>query len=138
MPDSQNGYPHRHFCPSHCAVYTCDHGFGCSGGEVFECCKCMPATIAAFKAAKKKHAERFAKKANVIIEEHLAQFPKRKRVPLQKKAHKNLTSKIMSEMGRRGGKIGGKRRMESMTPEQRSALASLASRARWAKSREGD
>jgi len=39
----------------------------------------------------------------------------------------------MAEMGRRGGKIGGKKRLETMTPEQRSKIAHRAAQARWAK-----
>lgn len=42
-------------------------------------------------------------------------------------------SRVMSVLGRRGGKIGGKRRLETMTPEQRSEIALKAARARWAK-----
>lgn len=42
-------------------------------------------------------------------------------------------SRVMANLGARGGKIGGKRRMETMTPEQRSAVALKAARARWAK-----
>lgn len=42
-------------------------------------------------------------------------------------------SKIMAEMGRRGGKIGGKRRLKTMTSEQRKAAAAKAANARWAK-----
>jgi len=41
----------------------------------------------------------------------------------------------MSEMGRKGGKIGGKRRLETLTAEERSDLASKAARDRWKKSR---
>lgn len=37
------------------------------------------------------------------------------------------------ELGRRGGKIGGKRSLVTMTAEQRSARARKAVRARWAK-----
>jgi hypothetical protein len=33
----------------------------------------------------------------------------------------------MREIGRKGGKIGGKRSLETMTPEQRSARAKKAS-----------
>ncbi len=44
-------------------------------------------------------------------------------------------SQVMAAMGRRGGKIGGKRRMETMTPEKRSALARMAVQTRWAKKR---
>jgi len=42
-------------------------------------------------------------------------------------------SRVMSVLGRRGGKIGGKRRLETMTPEQRSAIATKAAQARWGK-----
>jgi len=41
----------------------------------------------------------------------------------------------MREMGKKGGKAGGpkggKARMESLTPEQRKALAKKAAAARW-------
>lgn len=40
---------------------------------------------------------------------------------------RKLISKIMAEMGRKGGKIGGKRSLETMTPEERSARAKKAS-----------
>ena len=40
---------------------------------------------------------------------------------------KDLVSQIMSEMGRKGGKIGGKRSLETMTPEERTARAKKAS-----------
>jgi hypothetical protein len=42
-------------------------------------------------------------------------------------------SRVMAAMGRRGGKIGGKRRMTTMTPEQRREVAQKAAQARWAK-----
>jgi hypothetical protein len=42
-------------------------------------------------------------------------------------------SRVMAQMGRKGGKIGGKRRLEKMTPEHRSQVASIAAKARWAK-----
>jgi hypothetical protein len=42
-------------------------------------------------------------------------------------------SQLMAEMGRRGGKIGGKRRLETMTAEQRSQSALRAAQARWKK-----
>jgi hypothetical protein len=47
----------------------------------------------------------------------------------------SMVSQVMAEMGRKGGKIGGKRRLKTMTPEARSAVASLAAKARWAKRR---
>ena len=53
--------------------------------------------------------------------------------PQLPKLTKSVVSQLMAQMGRRGGKIGGKRRAANMTEEQRSAAASLAARARWAK-----
>ncbi len=43
-----------------------------------------------------------------------------------------LLSQIMSLMGRKGGRIGGKRRLE-MSPKKRSQLARKAAKARWSK-----
>lgn len=39
------------------------------------------------------------------------------------------------EFGREGGKIGGKARAVSLTPQQRSEIARLAAQARWKKGR---
>ena len=52
-----------------------------------------------------------------------------KKAPLER----SLISEVMAEMGRRGGKKGGKRRLETMTPEERSRIALNAARVRWAK-----
>ena len=49
------------------------------------------------------------------------------------KDERSLVSQVMAEMGRKGGKIGGKRRLQTMTQEQRSQLALNAAKARWAK-----
>lgn len=46
-----------------------------------------------------------------------------------------LISRVMAEMGRKGGRIGGKRRLETLTDKRRSDIASAAARARWAKKR---
>jgi hypothetical protein len=40
---------------------------------------------------------------------------------------KKLVALVMSELGKKGGKIGGKRSLETMTPEERSARAKKAS-----------
>ena len=40
--------------------------------------------------------------------------------------NKKLLSQLMSELGKRGGKIGGKRRMQTLTAEQRSEIARKA------------
>jgi hypothetical protein len=37
-------------------------------------------------------------------------------------------SRVMSEMGRRGGKIGGKRSLETMTAAERTARAKKAAK----------
>jgi hypothetical protein len=42
-------------------------------------------------------------------------------------------SRVMAAMGRRGGKIGGKRRLVTMTPEKRKEVAQKAAQARWNK-----
>jgi hypothetical protein len=41
----------------------------------------------------------------------------------------------MRALGAKGGKIGGKRRMETMTEKERKAVAMKAAAARWAKKR---
>jgi hypothetical protein len=41
----------------------------------------------------------------------------------------------MSEIGRKGGKIGGKRRLKTMTAAERKKVAAKAARARWKKSK---
>lgn len=42
-----------------------------------------------------------------------------------------LLSHIMSEMGRKGGKIGGKRSLETMSAADRKKRAKKAARTRW-------
>ena len=42
-------------------------------------------------------------------------------------------SAYMSAMGRKGGQIGGKRRMVTMTAAQRKKAAAKAAKARWSK-----
>ncbi len=44
-------------------------------------------------------------------------------------------SAYMSALGRKGGKIGGKSRMNAMTDPEKSALALKAATARWSKVR---
>jgi len=46
---------------------------------------------------------------------------------------KNTISEVMRAMGSRGGKVGGRKRMDAMSPEQRTALAKKAVAAREAK-----
>jgi hypothetical protein len=52
---------------------------------------------------------------------------------------RDLVSKVMREMGKKGGKAakgkGVKARMATLSPEERTALASKAAKARWAKAK---
>jgi hypothetical protein len=55
----------------------------------------------------------------------------------------DTVSKVMREMGRKGGKIGGKRSLVTMTPEERrerarkAGIASGKARAKRAKAKKG-
>jgi hypothetical protein len=40
-------------------------------------------------------------------------------------------SRVMAALGRKGGKIGGKRRMDTLTAEQRKQIATNAAKVRW-------
>lgn len=51
------------------------------------------------------------------------------------KPSKSEISRVMAAMGRKGGKKGGKRRLVTMTPEERRAVAFKAAKARWSKVR---
>jgi hypothetical protein len=44
-----------------------------------------------------------------------------------------IVQQVMRQMGAKGGKVGGKRRLETMTDEQRRRSARKAAKARWAK-----
>ena len=52
---------------------------------------------------------------------------------------RDLISKVMREMGKKGGKAasgkGGRKRMAALSPEERKELARKAAQARWAKAR---
>ena len=48
------------------------------------------------------------------------------------KAHLSV---YMKKLGKKGGKVSGKRRMQNLTPEQRSEIALKAARVRWAKAK---
>jgi|HubBroStandDraft_6_1064221.scaffolds.fasta_scaffold639509_1 hypothetical protein len=52
--------------------------------------------------------------------------------PAETLAPPNL-SEYMAAIGRKGGQIGGKRRLKTMTKKQRSKVAAKAARARWKK-----
>jgi hypothetical protein len=46
---------------------------------------------------------------------------------------RDTLSRVMAEMGRRGGKIGGKRRLETVSAKRRKEIATKAARTRWKK-----
>lgn len=46
-----------------------------------------------------------------------------------------LRSRVMAEMGRKGGKIGGKKSLQTMTPAERKKRAQKAAQTRWKKSK---
>lgn len=46
-------------------------------------------------------------------------------------ATREQISRFMAEMGRKGGKKGGKRRLETMSAKERSRIAKKAARSRW-------
>jgi len=52
-------------------------------------------------------------------------------LPIQPEDHQAEISRIMSEMGTKGGKISGERRLINLTQEQRSQIALKAAQARW-------
>ena len=70
-------------------------------------------------------------------DENLDVFQNARRVFLEATETTELTivQKVMREMGAKGGKIGGKRRLETMTDEQRKRSARKAAKARWAKAK---
>lgn len=55
------------------------------------------------------------------------------RPPEAEKPSKSLISQVMAEMGRKGGRIGGKRRLETLSNRRRSQIAKDAAIARWSK-----
>ncbi len=53
--------------------------------------------------------------------------------PEPERPSRSVISQVMAEMGRRGGLIGGKRKLETLTAKRRSQIARQAARARWGK-----
>jgi hypothetical protein len=47
----------------------------------------------------------------------------------------SAVSEYMAEIGRRGGHIGGKRRLKTMTKAERTKVARKAAKTRWKKAR---
>lgn len=49
---------------------------------------------------------------------------------------KSQISKFMAQLGRKGGQIGGKRRLETMSAKERKEVARKAAQARWKRKEE--
>jgi hypothetical protein len=60
------------------------------------------------------------------------------RAEIKKQLVPKAVSRVMAQMGSRGGKIGGKMRLVKMTAERRSQVASDAAKARWAKAKNAE
>lgn len=54
-------------------------------------------------------------------------------IEAEKPPSRSLISQVMAEMGRKGGKIGGKRRLVTLSDRRRKMIARKAAQARWAK-----
>jgi hypothetical protein len=78
----------------------------------------------------RKHPEDEVQAGITAVQASVSEKPKRDSPP---KLTKSLVSQLMAQIGRKGGRVGGKRRAEHMTPEQRRESASRAARARWGK-----
>jgi hypothetical protein len=93
----------------------------------------------ATKKAKKPATKTLARPKRPRDVNQLAQFLVRAtterdiETPEQPAVTKSEISRVMAELGRRGGEIGGKRRLETLTQERRSQIAYKAAQARWAK-----
>jgi hypothetical protein len=72
--------------------------------------------------------------AHLLVEQSTQQIdapgPAASKPPVSRAVHR-----MMQKMGSKGGKIGGKRRMVTMTRQQRSEAASVAAKARWKKAK---
>lgn len=55
------------------------------------------------------------------------------RTMAKKKGLSKEALKYFQDQGRKGGKVGGKKRADSLTSEERSAIAKKAAQARWKK-----
>jgi hypothetical protein len=58
-------------------------------------------------------------------------MPKRFSKQPGEKLNRSLVSRVMAEMGRKGGRIGGKRKLTTLTAERRQEIARKAANVRW-------
>lgn len=81
---------------------------------------------------KKKKAKKVPTDINLLMHS-LGERSTAQQVPAPADVTQEDIRRVMSALGARGGKKGGKRRMETMTQVERSAIAFKAARARWDK-----
>jgi hypothetical protein len=71
--------------------------------------------------------------AKWIVEQSTSDTPEPQEIPSPEATAPPNLSAYMAAIGRKGGQIGGKRRLKTMTKAQRSKVAAKAARARWKK-----
>jgi hypothetical protein len=71
--------------------------------------------------------------AKWIVDQSTSEIPPEIPAPEPVAAQPVNLSEYMAAIGRKGGQIGGKRRLKTMTKEQRRKVAARAARARWKK-----
>ena len=71
--------------------------------------------------------------AKWIVDQSISEVPQHE--PAAIPASSVNLSEYMAAIGRKGGQIGGKRRLKTMTAEQRKKVAAKAARARWKKTK---
>ena len=75
--------------------------------------------------------------AKWIVDQSTSETPHQEQeaTPKASPAAPSNLSEYMAAIGRKGGQIGGKRRLKTMTKAQRSKVAKAAAKARWKKAR---
>jgi hypothetical protein len=81
-----------------------------------------------------KHSKR-PRDVNQIAHRLVEQSTAQPEVSLQTPTVTASVSEYMAAIGRKGGQIGGKRRLSTLTAYERKIIASAAAKARWNKER---
>ena len=75
--------------------------------------------------------------AKWIVDRSTSDAPETEMAPPPQPAPPVNLSEYMAAIGRKGGQIGGKRRLKTLTKVERSKIAAKAARARWGKPKRG-
>ena len=75
--------------------------------------------------------------AKWIVDRSTSDAPEPEMAPPPQPAPPVNLSEYMAAIGRKGGQIGGKRRLKTLTKVERSKIAAKAARARWGKPKRG-